>query len=124
MGTCLTDQDLTGAAAKVLEMVRDAAREALAADAASLELSSIKAVYGPDAAYDCPAIVLTPRKRDAARLVVEVHDEKLWRLTAGDGPGYEFYEGMEEPWDVRLAGMVRPVVPVSTNTAGSSAACG
>jgi hypothetical protein len=106
----MSDRDIRGAVEPVVGAVRQAAREPLEAGAAELTISSVKEVYGQSAEYDAPAIVLAPRERAAARVVVEVHGHDLWWLSAGDGPGFEFYVGMREDRYALLKRLVRAVV--------------
>jgi hypothetical protein len=59
---------------------------------------------------DAPAVVLEPRERAAARVVVVVDGEQAWWLRAGEGPSYEFYEGMREDRYALLKRLVKAVV--------------
>jgi hypothetical protein len=106
----MTDYDLSNVVEKVVESVREAANEPLDAGAAELTTSSVKELYGADAVYDAPAVVLTPRNPTAARLIVEVQAEDLWWLSAGDGPPFEFAVGMREDRYSLLKRLVHAVV--------------
>jgi hypothetical protein len=56
---------------------------------AQLDVTAIARVYAGDGGADTPAVVLTPLKRGAARVVIEIQRPDLWWLNAGDGPGTE-----------------------------------
>jgi len=94
----------------VLDVVGAAARDALDAGWAQLELSTVEELYGPGADYDTLAVVLSPRYPQAARVVVEIQDRGEWWLTAGDGPGVELHAGMREDRFAALTDLVRAVV--------------
>jgi hypothetical protein len=99
--------------ARVLDVVERAAELALASGQAQLTVSSVGKLYGAGPDDDNPAIVLTPRRRDAARVVIEVHGDEDWWVTAGDGPGTELYAGIERQHGDRYAlleALVRAVV--------------
>jgi hypothetical protein len=61
-------------------------------------------------AHDPPRVVLTPAAPGAARVVVEVHQDELWWVLAGDGPGTELYVGMEGDRCALLRSLVEAVV--------------
>ena len=46
----------------------------------------------------------------AAEVLVEVQHARLWMLSAGGGPPYEFYEGMPGDWHALLGELVAAVV--------------
>ena len=93
----------------MLEAVREAAGEAIERGAASVEVTSVKELYGADAVYEAPVVVLHPRNPRAARLVVEVQDGQWWASAAG-GPGFELWEGGPEEWLGEVRAMVAAVV--------------
>jgi hypothetical protein len=105
-----TENELSHTLQRVVATMRDAAREPLEVGAATLTVSSVKEVYGTASVYDGPVVVLTPRNRAAARVVVEVQGEALWWLDAADGPGYEAYAGTPEDRYALLKRLVEAVV--------------
>jgi hypothetical protein len=104
------DADLISESERVLEAVREAAQRPLDEGAADLRLSTVEELYGPDADYDCPVVVLTPRRAASARVTVEVQDVEQWWLAAGGGPGYELYAGMQRDRYALLRKLVAAVV--------------
>jgi hypothetical protein len=94
----------------VLESVRAAAADALDAGAATLEVTTVKELYGGASEYDARAVVLSPYKRGAATVVVELEGSDVAWLTVAGGPGYEFYEGDSEERLAKLRDLVAAVV--------------
>ena len=101
--------DLLREAECVYETVRAAAADALQAGRAELTLTTARERYGetPD---DFPVVMLSPMASDAAPVVVEVQRADLWWLLTADGPGTEFYVGMEGDRHRRLRILVEAVI--------------
>ena len=99
----------TDEAQRVMETIRTAAADALQAGRAELTVTTSREAYG-DAEYDCPVVMLSPVNPKAARVLVEVQEKDAWWLLTGDGPGTEFYPGMERDRHEQLAALVRAVV--------------
>lgn len=96
-------------AQRVYETVRVAAADALASGRARLKLTAVSELY-EGALYDCPVVQLTPANPAAATVLVEVQQPDVWWLKTGDGPGTEFYCGMERDRHEQLAAVVRAVI--------------
>ena len=104
------EDDLVAETQRVLEAVREAARRPLEEGAAELRIASVRELYGTDAAYDWPVVLLNPRRPSAARVTVEIQDLDQWWLAGADGPGYELYAGMQRDWYALLGKLVRAIV--------------
>ena len=95
---------------RLLAAVRAGAADALRTGAARLEVTTIAALYGAEAVYDGPVVVLTPRHTAAAGVVVEPQGEWEWWLTAGGGPGFEYSGEPGGAGGALLASLVAAVV--------------
>jgi hypothetical protein len=91
---------------RVLETIRDAAGDAIVSGSATLEVTTVKALYGPKSAYDAPVAKLTPRNPRAAGIIIEVQHPNVWWISAADGPGFEFADDRPETWLDQLRDMV------------------
>jgi hypothetical protein len=96
-------------AKRVYETVRSAAAGALDAGRAELSLTTSRRLYG-DSDYDCAVILLSPTNPEAARVLVEVQQTDMWWLLTDDGPGTEFYAGMNRDRHAQLHALVEAVV--------------
>jgi hypothetical protein len=104
------DETVARTAREVIDAVREAAGAPLEAGAAELSMSTVKELYGADADYDAPVVVLAPRNEAAARVTIEVQHGEVWWLQGADGPGFEFYAGMREDRYALVRTLVRAVI--------------
>lgn len=94
---------------RVRRVVEDAAAGALTEGLAEAAVRRLAEVHEA-VQYDCPVVLLAPANPAAARVLVEVQDDELWWVIAGDGPGTELYVGMEGDRYELLGSLVRAVV--------------
>src|SRR5687767_9646041 len=90
--------------------LRTPVRRADAAGRAEVAVCRLADLVEGDAAYDGPAVLLTPVDPEAAPVVVEVQQDDLWWVSVADGPGSELHADMETDRFALLGSMVRSVL--------------
>jgi hypothetical protein len=89
---------------RVLDVVREAAADALARGAADLAVSTTTELYGGDEEFEYPVVILAPRNPAAAEVGIEVQED-IWWFSADRGPYLDLFDRPDE-----MTALVRAVI--------------